>query len=183
MIEQVSKNTNIVINNPTYILCLATGFPIPTITWLKDGAPIDLYSDVLLNIRIDIFEFDVRNVSSGFMTLCSGSIEQFLNRNTEISPSDIMELGGLGVVSFLRFYNVERNDTARYSCVAVNELPQTTQLRNVSDPVQLTVLGKLSLTMQHSKHSTMYVKYIHVLHNVHLPSLHTHTHTHTHRVS
>lgn len=53
-----------------------------------------------------------------------------------------MELGELGVVGFLRFYNVERNDTARYSCVAVNELPETTRLRNESRPVQLTVLGK-----------------------------------------
>ena len=143
VIEQVSKNTDVVIDNPTYLVCLATGFPIPTITWLKDGTAIDLYSDVLLNIRI---EFDARNVSSGFMTLCSGSVEEFLNRSTEISSSDIIEHGDLGVVSFLRFYDVERDDTARYSCVAVNELPETTRLRNVSDPVQLTVLGKFSLT-------------------------------------
>ena len=155
VIEQVSKNTNIVINNPTYLVCLATGFPIPTITWLKDGTAIDLYSDVLLNIRIDIFEFDARNVSNGFMTLCSGSVEEFLNRSTEISSSDIMEHGNLGVVSFLRFYDVERDDTARYSCVAVNKLPETTQLRNVSDPVQLTVLGKFSLTSAVSM--TLYV--------------------------
>ena len=106
----------------------------------------DSYSDISLNMRIDIFEFDTRNesdVSSGFMG--SGSVEEFLNRSTVISSSDIMELGDLGVVSFLRFYKVERDDTARYSCVAVNELPQTTQLRNVSDPVNLTVLGKCSL--------------------------------------
>ena len=78
-----------------------------------------------------------------------GSAEEFLNRSTE----NLMELGDLGVVGFLRFYNVERDDTARYSCVAVNELPQTTQLRNVSDPVQLTVLGKCSID-QCSQHGT-----------------------------
>ena len=146
MIEQVSDNIDIVIDNSTYLVCFATGFPIPSITWLKDEAPIDLYSDVSLNMRIDIFEFDARNesdVSSGFMG--SGSVEEFLNRSTDISSSDIMELGNLGVVSFLRFYSVERNDTARYSCVAMNELPQTMQLRNLSGPIQLTVLGKCSL--------------------------------------
>ena len=145
MIERVSDNVDVIIDNSTYLVCFATGFPIPSITWLKDGATIDLHSDVSLNMRIDIFEFDARNesdVSSGFMG--SGSVKEFLNRSTEISSSDIMELGNLGVVSFLRFYSVERNDTARYSCVAVNELPETTRLRNVSDPVQLTVLGKCS---------------------------------------
>ena len=145
MIERVSNSTDVIIESPTSLVCLATGFPIPTITWLKDRATIDLYSDTSLNMRIDIFEFDARNesdVSSGFMG--SGSVEKFLNRSTEISSSDIMELGDLGVVSFLRFYKVERADTARYSCVGVNKLPETTQLRNVSGPVQLTVLGECS---------------------------------------
>ena len=145
MIERVSDNVDVIIDNSTYLVCFATGFPIPSITWLKDGATIDLHSDVSLNMRIDIFEFDARNassVSSGFMG--SDSLEEFLNRSTDISSSDIMELGDLGVVGFLRFYNVERDDTARYSCVAVNELPETTRLRNVSDPVQLIVLGKYS---------------------------------------
>ena len=157
VIERVSNDTDVVIGNSTYLVCLATGFPIPTITWLKDGATIDL----LLNTRIDIFEFDARNassVSSGFMG--SDSLEEFLNRSTDISSSDIMELGDLGVVGFLRFYNVERDDTARYSCVAVNELPETTQLRNVSDPVQLTVLGKFSIcSLISSQHGTIYVRY------------------------
>ena len=161
MIERVSNSTDVIIESPTSLVCLATGFPIPTITWLKDRATIDLYSDTSLNMRIDIFEFDARNesdVSSGFMG--SGSVEKFLNRSTEISSSDIMELGDLGVVSFLRFYKVETDDTARYSCVAVNELPQTTQLRNVSDPVQLAVLGKFSIcSLISSQHGTIYVRY------------------------
>ena len=123
-------------------MCLATGFPRPTITWLKDGSTINLYSDVSLNMRIDIFEFPSQNesdVSSGFMG--SGSVEEFLNKSRGISAGEIANLTEPGVVSFLRFYDVIREDTAMYSCVATNELPQTTQLRNVSDPAQLTVLG------------------------------------------
>ena len=142
MIMRVSDATDVIITNSTYLVCLATGFPIPSVTWLKNGSPINLYSNVSLNMRIDIFEFDARNessVSSGFMG--SGSVEEFLN-NTAVSNSEIMDLGELGVVSFLRFYDVVRDDTAMYSCVAMNALPETTRLRNESSPVQLTVLGK-----------------------------------------
>ena len=143
MIEQVSTATEVIISNSTYLVCLATGFPVPTISWLKDSASINLHSDVSLNMRIDIFEFNALNesdVSSGYMG--SGSIEDFLS-GTTVSSSDIMALGELGVVSFLRFYDVVREDTAMYSCVAMNELPQTMRLREESNPVQLTVLGRL----------------------------------------
>ena len=102
VIQQVSNATEVIINNSTYLVCLATGFPIPTISWLKDSTSINLHSDVSLNMRIDIFEFDARNesdVSSGYMG--SGSVEEFL-RGTTVSGSDIMALGELGVVSFLR---------------------------------------------------------------------------------
>ena len=142
MIVRVSDATDVIIDNSTYLVCLATGFPIPTISWLKNSSSINLYSDVSLNLRIDIFEFDARNesdVSSGFMG--SGSLQEFLS-STTLSASEIMDLGELGVVSFLRFYDVVREDTAMYSCVAVNELEQTTRLRNESSQVQLTVLGK-----------------------------------------
>ena len=93
-------------------------------------------------MRIDIFEFDSQNesdVNSGFMG--SGSVGEFLSKIRGISSDEIASLGELGVVSFLRFYDVIRGDTARYSCVATNALPETTRLRNESDPVGLTVLG------------------------------------------
>ena len=142
VIVRVSNDTDVVISNATYVVCLATGYPVPTVTWLKNGAPINLYNDVSLNMRVDIFEFDSRNdsdVSSGFMG--SGSLESFLNKSTGISLSEIAGLGDLGVVSFLRFYDVVREDTAAYSCEASNRLEQTTTLRNESGPVQITVLG------------------------------------------
>ena len=131
MIVRVSNDTDVVISNATYVVCLATGYPVPTVTWLKDGAPINLY-----NMRVDIFEFDSRNISneiSGFMG--SVSLERFLNKSTETS------LGELDIVSCLRFHSVVREDTAAYSCVASNRLEQTTTLRETSDPVQITILG------------------------------------------
>ena len=175
MIERVSDNIDVVINNSTYLFCLATGFPVPSITWLKNGSTINLYSDVSLNMRIDIFEFDIRNesdVSSGFMG--SGSIEEFLN-STAIDSSEIMALGDLGVVSFLRFYDVVREDTAMYSCVAVNELQQTARLRNESSSIQLTVLGKYNLAYKRTNLRFESVMYKNCYFDQ-LLIIHTHTH-------
>ena len=136
MIVRVSNDTDVVISNATYVVCLATGYPVPTVTWLKDGAPINLYNDVSLNMRVDIFEFDSRNISNEISGFMSGvSLERFLNKSTETS------LGELDIVSFLRFHSVVREDTATYSCVASNRLEQTTTLRDTSGPVQITVLG------------------------------------------
>ena len=144
VIVRTSNNTDVVINNPTYLVCLATGFPLPSIDWLKNGATIVPYSDVTLNARIDIFDFEADNdtlISSGFMG--SGTVQEFLDSIMGITAADIEQLGGeLGVVSFLRFYDVIREDTANYSCVASNDLPQTTTLTIMSGNIILTVLGK-----------------------------------------
>ena len=143
-IVRTSNNTDVVITNPTYLVCLATGFPLPSIDWLKNGAKIVPYSDVSLNTRIDIFDFEADNdtlISSGFMG--SGTVQEFLDSIMGITAADIERLGGeLGVVSFLRFYDVIREDTANYSCVASNDLPQTTTLTIMSGNILLTVLGK-----------------------------------------
>ena len=136
VIVRVSNDIDVVISNTTYVVCLATGYPVPTVTWLKDSAPVNLYNNVSFNMRVDIFEFDSRNISneiSGFVG--SVLLERFLNKNT------VTSLGELDIVSILRFHSVVREDTATYSCVASNRLEQTTTLRETSDPVQITILG------------------------------------------
>ena len=59
-----------------------------------------------------------------------------------ISVEDVRSLGELGLVSVLSFEEVVREDTANYTCTAVNELPETTRIVNVSDPLPLVVLGE-----------------------------------------
>ena len=88
-------------------------------------------------MRIDVFGFERSNrseVSTRFMDC--GSVEDFLNNVDNASLRD------LGFVSFLRFHNVVREDTAQYSCKASNELLETTRLVKISEPVQITVLGQ-----------------------------------------
>ena len=60
----------------------------------------------------------------------------------DISVEDVHSLGELGLVSVLSFEEVEREDTANYTCTAVNELPETTRIVNVSDRLTLVVLGE-----------------------------------------
>ena len=132
---RISNDTDAVIDNSTYLVCLATGYPIPSIMWLKNGAQIN---DVSFDMRIDIFGFEWSNRSEvSTYSVDSGSIEDFLYIGFNIAY-----LRELGFVSFLKFYNVVREDTAQYSCKATNELPETTRLVNISEPVQITVLGQ-----------------------------------------
>ena len=63
------------------------------------------------------------------------------------SQSEVDALGELGVVGLLTFRDVERDDTASYTCTATNSLPRTTTLSTESDPIQLTVLGMSSVCL------------------------------------
>ena len=138
VIVRISNDTDAIIDNSTYLVCLATGYPIPSIMWLKNGTQI---SNTSFDMRIDIFGIEWSNrseVSTYFMD--NGSVEDFLN--TGFNIDDVVYLRELGYVSFLRFHNVVREDTAQYSCKATNELPETTRLVNSSEPVQITVLGQ-----------------------------------------
>ena len=101
---------------------------------------------VELQARIDIFDFepeDNTTLGSGFDSsgyMGSGTIASLIGM-TNISVEDVRSLGELGVVSVLSFEEVVREDTANYTCTALNELPETTRIVNVSDPLPLVVLG------------------------------------------
>ena len=98
---------------------------------------------VELQDRIDIFDFvtgptttaeDNGFNSSGYMG--SGSIESLVGM-TDISVENVRSLGELGLVSILSFEEVVREDTANYTCTAVNELPETIRIVNVSKPLSI----------------------------------------------
>ena len=129
------------------LVCLVTGHPIPSVSWQKNGETIDLYGSMVeLQDRIDIFGFVPEgntttedNGLSGYMG--NGSIASLIGM-TDISVEDVRSLGELGLVSVLSFEEVVREDTANYTCTAVNELPETTRIVNMSDPLPLVVLGE-----------------------------------------
>ena len=152
MIVETSGLTEVNINSPAVLVCLATGYPVPTISWRKDGEEVSIYDDNTLAARLDIIEFapeymDVNSTdgsgfqSSGYMG--SGSVLGLLNMYIDTTVDQILGLGELGVVSLLSFEETVRGDTANYTCIATNALPETTTLMDVSGNIPLVVLGAL----------------------------------------
>ena len=108
------------------LVCLVTGYPIPSVSWQKNGESI-----FNLRTRINILEYTPElNETARYLDIL------------DISVEDVRSLGELGLVSVLSFEEVVREDTANYTCTTVNELPETTRIVNVSDPLTLVVLGE-----------------------------------------
>ena len=164
VIVETSDLTEVNINTPAVLVCLATGYPIPAISWWKDGEQVSIYDDNTLAARLDIIEFapeymDVNSTdgsgfqSSGYMG--SGSILGLLSMHTDTTVQQILGLGELGVVSLLSFEETVRTDTANYTCIATNVLPETTTLMDVSENITLVILGKI--------HHMLHVDCLHIL--------------------
>ena len=123
------------------MFCLATGSPIPTISWQQDGRPVSR-SD-----RINIFTFAPRLDSDNDTDFTSpnsrvSSITNLLMMNSDLPVQRITSLGGLGIVGVLSIDVVVRGDTGNYTCTVSNQLPETTVITETSDAVPLVVLGK-----------------------------------------
>lgn len=146
IIGRLSSNTPVVVGSDSLALvCLATGYPIPSISWLKDN--VSFSTNTSMNGRINIIDFStqLRNESIDETLVRSSfigneTIQEFLNQYTDISVNDITQLGELGVASLIRLFNVSREDEGSYRCSASNELK--IQFRIASQPIQVTVIGK-----------------------------------------
>ena len=138
--EDITQPSDTLLGEDVAVFCLATGYPIPSVTWQKNGVNIDSEAD-----RISIFDFfsQLKNgtfESNGFSG--GGSIVDLLTDNTDLDSGRIVDLGELGRVSVLSFTGVERGDTANYTCTISNQLPQTTQISRTSNSVPLIILGE-----------------------------------------
>lgn len=142
IISSVSQPSATLLGEPAAIFCLATGYPIPTLTWQLDGV------EIAEDNRISIFTFSPQLEegtieSSGFLPGSDGeSISDLLTR-AGVEVDAITSLGELGTVSVLSLAGVVREDMGDYTCTASNQLPQTTLL-TTSSTVPLVVLGKIS---------------------------------------
>ena len=151
MIVETSGLTEVNINSSAVLVCLATGYPVPTISWRKDGEELSVHDDNTLGARLDIIEFapeymDVNGTDgNGFQNggYMDGTIQNLLNMYTDTTVEQILGLGELGVVSLLFFEETVRGATANYTCIATNALPETTTLMDVSGNIPLVVLGAL----------------------------------------
>lgn len=131
------------LNQSVAIFCQATGFPVPTITWQKNGTGV-----VVTNTsRFVVFSFapllvPVSNETSDFESSdFVGGISELIRANG-LDVSTFTSLDELRVVGVLYFESVVRGDTGSYTCTASNVFPVTMTLRSMSDAVPLVVLGK-----------------------------------------
>ena len=141
----MSSLTEVNASLSTSLVCLTTGFPLPSITWQKEGEEVMF----ILDGRISAFHFGISSGSSSFDYsgfVGNGTIEGLLEAMMEFNMNDICSLGELVVVSVLSFDHLERGDTANYTCTATNMLPETTILTVLSPSIPLVVLGKLMQT-------------------------------------
>ena len=146
LVSDISTLTEVNLGLPAVLACLATGYPVPSISWRKDGEIVNIYSDAALNSRIDVIEFSPDNSGNDFQSsgyMGSGSIENLLMTRTDFTVDRVLQLGELGVVGLLSFEDTVRGDTANYTCTATNSLPETTTLMAMSGSIPLFILGEI----------------------------------------
>ena len=141
IIRAVSRPNDTLLSQPVAIFCLATGSPISSFTWQRNGA------DIADEDRINIFTFTPELVGGGYESsgFVAGSGQEDISdllMGTGITMEMVMSLGELGAVGVLSIRGVVREDMGDYTCTASNELPQTRPLRTTST-VPLVVLGKI----------------------------------------
>ena len=128
VVYNISNPLTAVISTNTSLFCVATGFPLPTIYWLKNGVNIT-YTELIRSTTVSTVDSTITSL------LVSGNIPL------------LSELGRVGILSFS---SVVRSDTANYTCVASNYRPLTGTRTSQSNPTTLTVEGIVhSLTQQY----------------------------------
>ena len=139
MLVNISRPRATTFSQSVAIFCQASGFPIPNITWQKNGTDV-----ITTNTsRLMVFSF------SPFLV----ALDNEERNDFESSISELIGINGLDVNSFistdelrvvgvLYFEGVMREDSDTYTCTASNGFPSTTIFMSVSEPVPLIVLGK-----------------------------------------
>ena len=152
VIVDTSALNEVCLGVPTVLVCLVTGFPIPSISWRKDEEIVDIYSDSSLSTRLNFVTFaavalDAANSNTEFE---SSVYTGLLMMYTDVTVDQVRQLGELGVVGILSFEKTVRGDTGDYTCTGTNMLPETTTtLRDVSNNIPLIVLGECLFIMQY----------------------------------
>ena len=118
-ITTVSSSLSQIVNHSATVYCLALGYPLPTVVWSKDGAP--LASDSAITVT-------TQSVATSSQLLDQLKVTNTRNAN---------------VVSVLQFSGLQRADNGMYSCQATNSLAATGTYNAISDTISVIVLGKL----------------------------------------
>ena len=107
-----------VINSSASLFCLVRGYPLPTISWLKDGLPVAADSSITITTQ------SATSVSPGYLQ----------QLNTTFT-------GDVGVISVLQFSSLQRKDNGMYVCQAMNAFNQSLIFTVATNAITIIVLG------------------------------------------
>ena len=107
-----------VINSSASLFCSVRGYPLPTISWLKDGLPVATDSTIIITTQ------SATSVSLGYLQ----------QLNTTFT-------GDVGVISVLQFSSLQRKDDGMYVCQATNTFNQTVTFTVATNAITIIVLG------------------------------------------
>ena len=127
-----------VINSSASLFCSVRGYPLPTISWLKDGVPVATDSTITITTQ----------------SATSVSPEYLQQLNTTFT-------GDVGVISVLQFSSLQRKDNGMYVCQATNSLNRTGSFNTTTSPITIKVLGKRSV--QYCYHCSLSLQRCHQL--------------------
>ena len=146
MVHKVSSPLTAVINTSTNLYCVATGFPHPAISWLKDGVNISLSHTIQASTlsATDVMGQSTISLPNGVSVPLDSTLSELL------SHDEIPLLGELGSIGLLVYNGVVRDDTANYTCVASNSLPPTGTLSDQSISTNLIVQGIVIQILSHT---------------------------------
>ena len=154
LIGDTSSLTEVRLGRPAVLVCLVTGFPLPSISWRKDSEEFTIGDDPILSSRIDFLELPAKDMAiSSFNGSDLQGILGHLGNGSIVDAivDQVLQLGELGVVGLLSFNETVRGDTANYTCTATNSLPETVVLMAVSDKIPLVILGEYTISFKPMK--------------------------------
>ena len=115
-----SASVSQAVNNSAALFCLVSGYPLPIISWIKDGTPVVADSSITITTR------SATSVSTPEV------LKQF---NTTFT-------GDVGVVSVLQISSLKRKDNGKYVCQAMNSFKQTETYNASTRTIIIQVIGK-----------------------------------------
>ncbi|EMP38793.1 Hemicentin-1 [Chelonia mydas] len=147
---EVPENISAVEKNPVALICEASGIPLPSITWLKNGRPVPLNSSVrILSVPPGIVGEnkleDVKVKEKHSVTLTCEVIGNPVPQITWVKDGQPLTQDGdhqiLSSGRFLQITNAQVTYTGRYTCVASNIAGDKSKSYSLNVLVSPTIAG------------------------------------------
>lgn len=117
----VSASVSRSVNTSATVYCLFSGYPIPTVVWWKDAAPLTNDSTISVTTQL-------------VMSALGSHLLDQLN---------VTYAGSANVVSVVQFIGLQRANNGNYACQATNSMTATGTYNATSATISVIVLGKL----------------------------------------